>query len=127
MKTKGGAAKSVLAGLVRTIQSSAEVEKICSLLQKGDSSVDIVRTPGSLRSFVTTAVIHRLSRPLLYVAPDVRTAEQARDDLRTLLGQESTLFLPPSLPSLMILYGRINGLMNGRVFSNVSWLETWMY
>jgi len=49
---------------------------------------------GSLRAFISAFVLEKLSRPLLYVAADLDSAERMRDDLELLLGKNHVAFLP---------------------------------
>jgi len=49
---------------------------------------------GSLRAFVTAYTVEKLSRPALYIATDLDSAERMRDDLELLMGKERVAFLP---------------------------------
>ncbi len=55
---------------------------------------EFVRAPGSLPAFVAAGLVERLNRRVLYVAPDITSAERLRDDLRTLVGEEEAVLLP---------------------------------
>ncbi|MCB2213718.1 transcription-repair coupling factor [bacterium] len=59
------------------------------------SSVEFARAPGSMPMLVAASVVHALKRPVMVISPEMRAAERARDDLRTLLGEDRALLLPP--------------------------------
>ncbi len=81
--------------LRNSIYDAPVVKRILSDLGKGNGPVEFVRAAGSLPCFIASAVVERMQRRVLYIAPDMRTAEMARDDLRTLLGEENAWLLPP--------------------------------
>ncbi len=59
------------------------------------SHVEFARAPGSLPMIVAASVVQELKRPVMIVSPEMRAAERARDDLRTLIGEDRALLLPP--------------------------------
>ncbi len=75
------------------IFDSTSLHQLFKGLQQ-DSRVEFVRAPGSLPAFVAAGIVARLGRQLLYIAPDITTAEQIRDDLRTLVDEENVVLLP---------------------------------
>jgi transcription-repair coupling factor (superfamily II helicase) len=68
-------------------------------LHKGIKSVDtlqtdLVRVSGSLQAFIASSIVDKLDNKLLYISPDIRSAEKSRDDLRSLLGDDRVFLLP---------------------------------
>ncbi len=57
--------------------------------------VEFVQAPGSLPAFVAAAIVAQAYAPVLYAASDIRNAERVRDDLRSLLGHDRVVLLPP--------------------------------
>jgi len=56
---------------------------------------EFINAPGSMSSVLVALAIIKHKCPFLYIAPDIRHAERARDDLRTILGEERVFLLPP--------------------------------
>ncbi len=56
---------------------------------------EFARASGSLPMLVAASVVHEMKRPVMVVSPEMRAAERARDDLRTLLGEDRVILLPP--------------------------------
>lgn len=71
------------------------VQELVDAARRGVPVTEFVRASGSLPALVAAALAEELKRPLLYVAPDIRVAERVRDDLRSLLGHDNALLLPP--------------------------------
>ncbi|MBS1261859.1 MAG: Transcription-repair-coupling factor [Calditrichaeota bacterium] len=65
------------------------------LTAESPGTAEFARAAGSLPAIVAATVIHKLRRPVLYVAPEMRHAERVRDDLRAFAGEERAVLLPP--------------------------------
>jgi transcription-repair coupling factor (superfamily II helicase) len=59
------------------------------------SHVEFARASGSLPMIIAASVVFEMNRPIMIVSPEMRAAERARDDLRTLVGEDRVILLPP--------------------------------
>jgi len=87
--------QDILSIFKETFYTAKPIEAVLRAVRKGETSVEFVRAAGSLPTLVVAALHEVLERSLLLVVPDIRTAERARDDLRTILGDDGALLLPP--------------------------------
>ena len=67
---------------------------VVSRLQQGDKRVLLYGLPGSLAAFLITHVQRETARPILVVAADEDGAEQWRDDLQAIAGEDLIRYLP---------------------------------
>jgi transcription-repair coupling factor (superfamily II helicase) len=65
-----------------------------SRLQAGEREILLQGLPDSLAAFLLVHAQRSLNRPLLLVAPDEDQAEQWRDDLQTIAGEEVVRYFP---------------------------------
>lgn len=70
-----------------------EFHKLISLIGKS-KRVHLDEVQGSFRAFVALYLLKTLNRPVLYVASDLDSAEQMRDDLELIDGKERLAYLP---------------------------------
>lgn len=85
-----------LAHLTESFLATASMQTLLKRVDTGTGDpVEFVQAPGSLPAMVAAGLVLEGERSLLYAAPDIRTAERIRDDLRTLLGDEKVALLPP--------------------------------
>ncbi|MFH0883775.1 MAG: transcription-repair coupling factor [bacterium] len=80
--------------LAESLFASGPFHRVLSTLVD-TGKAEFVQAPGSLPAFVAASLVVQTKRPVLYAAADIRSAERVRDDLRSLLGFERVVLLPP--------------------------------
>ncbi|MFH1570805.1 MAG: DEAD/DEAH box helicase, partial [Gemmatimonadota bacterium] len=80
--------------IARKTALTAGFSEVVSRLTRGDQSVPLHGLPTGLAAFLLTHVQRSLPRPLLVVAADEDAAEQWRDDLQAIAGEEVVRYLP---------------------------------
>ncbi len=69
-------------------------QEVVSRLQAGEREILLQGLPDTLGAFLLVHVQRSLGRPLLVVVPDEDQAEQWRDDLQTIAGEEMVRYFP---------------------------------
>ncbi|MBZ0265685.1 transcription-repair coupling factor [bacterium] len=87
--------KTILESIKKAVYESAPCYDLGKSLDSNVQATEIARVSGSLAAFVLSYIVEEKEHPLLIVVPNVRIAEKARDDLRSLLGEEQAMLLPP--------------------------------
>ena len=82
--------KSVLA----LLEQSTGWEEVLRTIKTKENNLLVSGVSGSAKSFLAAALHGRQSSSLLYITPSSQLAEQAWNDLQTLLPQESVLLFP---------------------------------
>ncbi len=86
---------TIFTSLKNLIYESDPVQRIISRINSEEEAIELARLPGSLPAFIVASIVDCTSRPVVLVARHTRAAERARDDLRSILGEERAFFLPP--------------------------------
>jgi len=80
--------------IARKTAATASFEEVVARLQQGALRVDLHGIPRTLAAFLVTHVQRSVPRPLLVVAPDEERAEQWRDDLQAIAGEQVVRYFP---------------------------------
>ena len=74
--------------------ATSSFREVIARLQRGDRTIELHGLPTTLAAFLVTHVQRSLPRPLLVVAADENRAEQWRDDLQAIAGEEIVRYFP---------------------------------
>ena len=80
--------------ITRRTATTASFKETLTRLNRGDRQVILHGLPQTLGAFLLAAIQRSIERPLLVVAADEDRAEQWRDDLQTIVGEESVRYFP---------------------------------
>ena len=80
--------------IVRKTAQTPAFREVVSRLQAGDREILLAGLPDTLGALLLVHVQRSLGRPLLVVAADEDQAEQWRDDLQTIAGEEVVRYFP---------------------------------
>ena len=84
----------------RRLAEAKPFRQLTARLQEGPLGEPVVftRAAGSLTALISGLLCDQMRVSILHIAPDIRAAERARDDVRSLLGEDMALLLPPRSP-----------------------------
>ena len=80
--------------LARKTAATASFKEVVARLQRGDSQVLLHGLPSTLAAFLLAHIQRSVPRPLLVGAADEDRAEQWRDNLQAIAGEEAGRYFP---------------------------------
>ena len=80
--------------IARKTAATASFKEVVARLERGERCIDLHGLSRTLAAFLVTHVQRSLPRPLLVVAADEDRAEQWRDDLQAIAGEEIVRYFP---------------------------------
>jgi len=83
-----------LDSIARKTSATPSFREVVARLEQGERSIELHGLPTTLAAFLVTHVQRCLPRPLLLVAADEDRAEQWRDDLQAIAGEEIVRYFP---------------------------------
>ena len=80
--------------IARKTSATPSFREVVARLERGERSIELHGLPTTLAAFLVTHVQRSLPRPLLVVTADEDRAEQWRDDLQAIAGEEIVRYFP---------------------------------